>query len=75
MRGPGRNAEELGLPGYVWEMVMLPEAPAAPRSRILISVEPFKLPGELNFFKSLMPNYIRIPKGGTQTAGLCKLSG
>ena len=26
MSGPGRNAEELGLPGYVWETGMLPEA-------------------------------------------------
>lgn len=50
MRGPGRNAEELGLPEYVWEMVMLPEAPAPATSRILISDEPLKLPGELSFF-------------------------
>lgn len=30
MRGPGRNAEELGLPGYVWETVMRPEPQRPP---------------------------------------------
>lgn len=49
MRGPGRNAEELGLPGYVWEPVMLPEATAPSKSKMLSSDETFKLPGELSF--------------------------
>lgn len=75
MSGPGRNAEELGLPGYVWEMVMPPEAPTPTRSRILISDEPFTVPGELNFLKSFMPSYIRVSKDGAKTAGFCKLSG
>lgn len=51
MRGLGRNAEELGLPGYVWEPVMLPDAPAPSKSKMLSSDETFKLPGELSFFK------------------------